>query len=125
MLSDYNNFIFFIKDDEYEELRKTRLFKLFRSRSRYNISQHDHILFGTKAENGEKAIIAEYEVVSTEKIGKGTKISFEPIYNAPKHQGLKLKDLLTLSMSKSLNLEKSVVKLSEKDFIFLSRKLSQ
>lgn len=124
-MSDYNNFIFFINDDEYEELRKNRVFNLFRTRSRYKIKQHDHILFGTKSENGDKSIIAEYEVMSAESIGKGTKIAFEPIYNAPKHQGLKIKNLHTLSMSKTLNFDKSVIKLSQKDFLFLSSKLSQ
>lgn len=125
MLSSGNHFIFFIEEDEYEDLRKNRVFRLYRNRSRYKIRDQDRILFGLKSESGNKSIIAEYESVGVEPIGKGTKISLEPIYNAPKHQGLKMSDLVTLSLNESLNFNKSVLKLSSKDFHFLSKKLTQ
>ncbi|MCE7735053.1 MAG: hypothetical protein GPJ54_09260 [Candidatus Heimdallarchaeota archaeon] len=120
-----NHFIFFIEEDEYEGLRKDRIFRLLRSRSRYKIKDHDYILFGLKSKEGNKSIIAEYETVSTETIGNGTKIMLEPIYNAPKHQGLKMNDLVTLTLSESLNFNKSVIKLSKKDFVFLSERLTR
>ncbi|MHA2029574.1 MAG: hypothetical protein ACW99Q_09310 [Candidatus Kariarchaeaceae archaeon] len=124
-LTQYNHFIFFIEEDEYLEIRKTRVFQLLRSRSRYIIREHDHILFALKSEKGKKSIIAEYEATTVETIEKGAKIGLEPIYNAPKHQGLKMSDLITLSLNESLNFNKSVIKLSKKDFTFLSKKLTQ
>lgn len=106
-------------------MRKNRIFRLYRTRSRYKIRDTDHILFGLKSESGNKSIIAEYESTGIEIIGKGTKISLEPIYNSPKHQGLKMNDLITLSLSESIDFNKSVIKLSKKDFVFLSKKLTQ
>lgn len=124
-MSKYNHFIFFIEEDEYNEIRKNRIFRLYRSRSRYKIQEQDHILLGIKSDQESKSIIAEYEAVTIEAISKGTKIGLEPIYNAPKHQGLKINDLIMLSLNHSLNFEKSIIKLSAKDFYFLSKKLTQ
>ncbi len=134
MMEDPNFFLFILKESDFRKLRYT---KILRKRGEniktyVEVNERDQILIAIRKKfRSDRSIIAEYEIDKRIETEKQIALTFEPIYEAPPHNLVKLDDMLFLRLNTINGIELwkeamrfPIIKLTEKDFVFLSKKLT-
>ncbi|MHA2249060.1 MAG: hypothetical protein ACXAD7_01800 [Candidatus Kariarchaeaceae archaeon] len=133
-MGDQNFFLFILKEQDFKKLKISRILRKRGEniKTYIEVDERDQILIAIKKKfRSDRSIIAEYEIDKRIETEKQIALIFEPIYQAPPHNLVKLDNLLLLRLN-SINgidlwkeaLRFPVIQLTERDFTFLSRKLT-
>ncbi len=133
-VSKPNFYMIILKEHDYNKLRKTRLLRKRGENLKYygGIKTNDQILIVIKDGKNRSSILAEYEITDRSNTSKQILLNFEPIYHAPRHNGIVLNELMLLKLNTYQNIEEwrkalknPMINLTEADFKKLSRRLAQ